>query len=166
MEALPVIPSFQEPLSKRLDNDTPLTLLISNRHPSLHHQENGHNHVQFSIVLLLLLLLLLSCFSCVQLCATPWTAAHQEPPSLGFSRQEHWSGLPFLSPMHERKSESEVAQLCPTLCDPMDCSPPGSSIHGIFQARVLEWGAIAFSSNAGHLCSIPGPGRYHMPRSN
>ena len=43
------------------------------------------------------------------------------------------------------KSESEVAQSCPTLCDPMDCSPPGSSIHGIFQARVLEWGAIAFS---------------------
>ena len=43
------------------------------------------------------------------------------------------------------QSESEVAQLCPTLSDPMDCSPPGSSIHGIFQARVLEWGAIAFS---------------------
>ena len=68
-------------------------------------------------------------------------AAHQAPPSLGFSRQEHWSGLPFPSPM----CESEVAQLCPTLSDPMDCSPPGSSIHGIFQARVLEWGAIAFS---------------------
>ena len=43
------------------------------------------------------------------------------------------------------KSESEVAQSCPTLRDPMDCSLPGSSIHGIFQARVLEWGAIAFS---------------------
>ena len=43
------------------------------------------------------------------------------------------------------KSESELAQLCLTLHDPMDCSPPGSSIHGIFQARVLEWGAIAFS---------------------
>ena len=43
------------------------------------------------------------------------------------------------------KSESEVTQLCPTLSDPMDCSPPGSSIHGIFQARVLEWVAIAFS---------------------
>ena len=43
------------------------------------------------------------------------------------------------------KSESEVAQLCLTLSDPMDCSLPGSSIHGIFQARVLEWGAIAFS---------------------
>ena len=43
------------------------------------------------------------------------------------------------------KSESEVAQSCPTLSNPMDCSPPGSSIHGIFQARVLEWVAIAFS---------------------
>ena len=43
------------------------------------------------------------------------------------------------------KNESEVAQLCPTLRDPMDYSLPGSSIHGIFQARVLEWGAIAFS---------------------
>ena len=44
------------------------------------------------------------------------------------------------------KSESEVAQLCLTFSDPMDCSLPGSSIHGIFQARVLEWGAIAFSN--------------------
>ena len=47
------------------------------------------------------LLLLLSHFSCVRLCATPQTAAHQAPPSLGFSRQEHWSGLPFPSPMNE-----------------------------------------------------------------
>ena len=44
------------------------------------------------------------------------------------------------------KSESEVAQLCLTPIDPMDCSPPGSSVHGIFQARVLEWGAITFSA--------------------
>ena len=43
------------------------------------------------------------------------------------------------------KSESEVAQSCLTLSDPMDCGPPGSSVHGIVQARVLEWGAIAFS---------------------
>ena len=43
------------------------------------------------------------------------------------------------------KSESEVAQSCPTLSDLMDCSPPGSSVHGIFQARVLEWDAIVFS---------------------
>ena len=90
-----------------------------------------------------MLLLLLSRFSHVQLYATPSTAAHQGPLSLGFSRQEYWSGLPFPSPMH--KSESEIAQLCSTLSDPMDCSPPGSSVHGIFQARVLEWGAIAFS---------------------
>ena len=86
-------------------------------------------------------LLLLSRFSHVRLCATPEMAAHQAPPSLGFSRQEHWSGLPFPSPMHE----SEVAQSCPTLSDPVDCSLPGSSVHGILQARVLEWGAIAFS---------------------
>ena len=48
------------------------------------------------------------------------------------------------------KSESEVAQLCPTLSDPMDCSLPGSSVHGIFQARVLEWVAIAFSDLEGY----------------
>ena len=54
------------------------------------------------------------------------------------------------------KRESEVAQSCPTLIDPMDCSLPGSSVHGIFQARVLEWGAIAFSEIKGrHIyCSV------------
>ena len=92
-------------------------------------------------------MLLLSRFSHVRLYATPEMAAHQAPPSLGFSRQEHWSGLPFPSPMHENESESEVAQSCPTPSDPMDCSLPGSSVHGIFQTRVLEWGAIAFSSH-------------------
>ena len=56
-------------------------------------------HVGFEC--LLLLLLLLSRFSRVRLCATPWTAAHQAPPSLGFSRQEHWSGVPLPSPMQE-----------------------------------------------------------------
>ena len=65
-----------------------------------------------------MLLLLLSRFSRVQLCATPEAAAHQAPPSLGFSRQEHWSGLPFPSPV--REGESEVTQSCPTLRDPMD----------------------------------------------
>ena len=93
----------------------------------------------------LLLLLLLSRFSHVRLCATPKMAAHQAPPSLGFSRQEHWIWLPFHFLQYMKvKSEREVAQLCPTLSDPMDCSLPGSSIHGIFQAGVLEWGAIAF----------------------
>ena len=75
----------------------------------------------------------------VRLFVTPQTVAYQVPPSMGFSRHEYWSGLPFPSPVHERKSESEVAQSCPTLSDPMDCSLPGSSVHGVFQVRVLEW---------------------------
>ena len=54
-------------------------------------------------------------------------------------------GCHFLLQCMKVKSESEVAHSCPTLCDPMDCSLPGSSIHGIFQARILELGAIAFS---------------------
>ena len=144
---------------------------------------------------------------------TPWTAAHQAPLSMEFSRQEYWSRLPFPSlgdppgpglkptspelaggffttrdtweaplmpqllrrqPTRLRrpwdspgkntgvgchfllqcmkvKSESEVIQSHPTLCDPMDCSPPGSSVHGIFQARVLEWGATAFSIEEFHV---------------
>ena len=56
-------------------------------------------------------------------------------------------GCHFLLQCRKVKSESEVAQSCPTLSDPMDCSLPGSSVHGIFQARVLEWGAIAFSAH-------------------
>ena len=97
--------------------------------------------------------LLVSHFSHVRLCATPQTAAHQAPPSLGFSRQEHWSGLPFPSPMHE--SEREVTPSCLTLHNPMDCSPPGSAIHRIFQARVLQWGAIAFSEQAASAYQCP-----------
>ena len=100
--------------------------------------------LSYEKAMLLLLLLLLSRFSRVRLYATPQTAAHQAPPFLGFSRQEHWSGLPFPPPM-KVKSESEVTQSCLTLHDPLHCSPPGSSVHGIFQASVLEWGAIAFS---------------------
>ena len=93
-----------------------------------------------------LLLLLLSCFSRVRLCAIPEMAAHWAPLSLGFSRQEHWSGCHFLLQWMKVKSESEVVQSCPTPSDSIDCSPPGSSVHGIFQVRVVEWGAIAFSS--------------------
>ena len=79
-------------------------------------------------------------------------------------------GCHFLLQCMKVKTESELAQSCPTLSDPMDCSLPGSSTHGIFQASVLEWGAIAFSvpggsdskesaCNVGHLGSIPGSGR-------
>ena len=87
----------------------------------------------------------------VWLFATPWTAAYQAPPSMGFARQEYWSGLPLPSPRSrlERTYLSSIhamsLQSCPTLCDTMDCSLSGSSVHGIFQARVLKWGAIAFS---------------------
>jgi len=113
----------------------------------------GKEEVKLSLfvddmILYMLLLLLLSRFSHVRLCAIPETAAHQAPLSMGFSRQEHWSGLPFPPPCMKVKSQSEVAQSCLTLSDPMDCSLPGSSVHGIFQARVLEWGAIAFSRSS------------------
>ena len=70
----------------------------------------------------------------VRLFETPWAAAHQAPPPMGFSRQEYWSGVPLPSLAVCAKS----FQLCPTLCNPRDCSPPGSSVHEIHQARVLE----------------------------
>ena len=85
-------------------------------------------------------LLLLSHFSRVRLCATPEMTAHQVPPSLGFSRQEHWSGLPFPSPMHE----SEVAQSGPTLSNPMDCSLPGPSSMGF--SRQEYWSGVPLPS--------------------
>ena len=69
-------------------------------------------------------------------------------------------GCHFLLQCRKEKSESEVAQSCPTLCNPMDCSLPDSSIHGIFQARVLEW--VAFSSNgAGRMPVIKDQPRNH-----
>ena len=58
-------------------------------------------------------------------------------------------GCHFLLQCRKVKSENEVTQSCPILRDPTDCSPPGSSVHGIFQARVLEWGAISFSTVMG-----------------
>ena len=93
----------------------------------------------------MLLLLLLSCFSHVRLCATP----DSSPPGysiLGFSMQPTGVGCHFLLQCMTVKSESEVTQWCPTLSYPMDCSLSVSSIHGIFQARVLEWVAVAFST--------------------
>ena len=86
---------------------------------------------------------------------TPWTVAHQAPLSMGFSRQEYWSGLPFPSPFPyftfvQMKSHCLYLvlcclQSCLTFCDPMDCNPPGSSVHEIFQARILEWVTISSS---------------------
>ena len=101
-----------------------------------------------NIINTVLLLLLLSRFSCVRLCATPYTAAHQVPPSLGFSRQEYWSGMPFPSPMHESKKWKWSHSVMSDPQRPHGLQPTRPSIHGIFQARVLEWGATAFSELA------------------
>ena len=85
-----------------------------------------------------LLLLLLSCFSCVRPSVTPWTAAHQAPPSMGFSRQEYWSGVPLVI------SAAKSLQSCPTLCDPIDGSPPGSRSLGF--SRQEHWSGLPFPS--------------------
>ena len=84
----------------------------------------------------------------VRLLATPWTAAYQAPPSIGFSRQEYWSrvplpslqqGLPNIKTLYAAAAAAAKSlQSCPTLCDPIDGSPPGSPIPGILQARTLE----------------------------
>ena len=97
-------------------------------------------------ILVPLLLLLLSRFSHVRLCVTPRMAAHWGYPRPWDSPGKNTGvGCPFLLQCMRVKSESEVAQSCLTLSDPMDCSLPGSSVHGIFQARVLEWGASALN---------------------
>ena len=88
---------------------------------------------------------MLSHFSRVRLCAAPQTAATRLPHPWDSPGKNTGVGCHLLVQCMKVKSESEVAQSCPTLSDPMDCSPPGSSIHGIFQAKVLEWDAIAFS---------------------
>ena len=78
----------------------------------------------------------------LQLCLTLCDPIDGSPPGSPITGV----GCHFLLQYMKVKSESEVAQSCPTLCDPMDCSPPGSSVHEIFQARALEWVAIAFSN--------------------
>ena len=91
------------------------------------------------------MLLLLSHFSRVRLCVTPSTAAHQAPRPWDSPGKNAGVGCHFLLQCMKVKSEMEVAQSYPTRSDPMDCGLPGSSVHGIFQAGVLEWGATAFS---------------------
>ena len=91
-----------------------------------------------------LLLLLLSSFSHVRLCVTHRRQPTRLPHPWDSPGKNPGVGCHFLLQCMKVKSESAVAQLCPTLHNPMDCSLPGCSIHGIFQARVLEWGAIVF----------------------
>ena len=94
---------------------------------------------------------MLSHLSCIRLFAPSWTVAHQVFCPWDSPGRKTGVGCHFLLQCRKVKSESEIAQSCPTPSDLMDCSLPGSSIHGIFQARVLEWGAIAFSK----VCCIP-----------
>ena len=82
----------------------------------------------------------------LQSCLTLCNPIDGSPPGSPVPGKNTGVGFHFLLQCMKVKSESKVAQLCLTLSNPMDCSPPGSSIHGIFQARVLEWGAIAFSA--------------------
>ena len=112
---------------------------------------------------------ILSSFICVQLCVTLWTITHQAPLSMGFSRKEYWSGLPccppgdlpdpVIEPMslcllqwqagslplappgkpEKLLAAAKLLESCPTLCDSIDSSPPGSPVPGILQARTLEW---------------------------
>ena len=92
------------------------------------------------------MLLLLSCFLVVSDSVRPHRRQSTRPRHPWDSPGKNTGvGCHFLLQCMKVKRESEVAQSCPTLSDPMDCSLPGSSFHGIFQARVLEWDAIAFS---------------------
>ena len=83
----------------------------------------------------------------LQSCPTLCDPIDRSPPGSTVPGKNTGEGCHFLLQCRKVKRESEVAQSCPTLCNPMDCGPPGSFIHGTFQARVLEWGAIAFSDS-------------------
>ena len=96
---------------------------------------------------LFLLLLLLSHFSRVRRCAPHRRQPTRLPRPWDSPGKNTGVGRHFLLQCKKVKCESKVAESCLTLSDPMDCGPPGSSIHGIFQSRVLEWGAIAISDN-------------------
>ena len=91
-----------------------------------------------------MLLLLLSCFSRVQFCATHRQQSTRLPRPWDSPGKNTGVGCHVLPQCMKVKSESEVAQSCPTLSDPMDCSLSGSPVDGIFQARVMEWAAIVF----------------------
>ena len=88
--------------------------------------------------------------ACPTLCDPPRRQPTRPPRPWGSPGKNTGVGCHFLLQCMKVKSGSEVAQSCLTLSDPRDCSPPASSIHGIFQARVLEWGAIAFSGGTNY----------------
>ena len=115
----------------------------------------------------------------VQLLATPWTAAHQAPPSMGFSRQEYWSGVPLPSPPDGNREIKEhlflyipkfsdcccfsVAQSCPTLCDPMDCSIPGFPVHHhLLELTQTHVHCVGDAIQPSHPLSSPSPPAFNL----
>ena len=123
-----------------------LTILPSPPYPTSPSLQDSDTSYSLRTTCLLLLLLLLSCFSRVRLLATPWTAAYQASPSMGFSRQEHWSGLPFPSPMHESAKWK------------WSCSVVSDSLrpHGLQPTRLLHpWDFPGNSTGVGCHCLLP-----------
>ena len=109
------------------------------------------------------LLLLWSRFSRVWLCATPLTAAQQAPPSLGFSRQEHWSGLPFPSPTHESEKWKWSRSAVSDFCNPMDYNRPGLPVHcqlPEFTQTHVHWVGDAIQPS--HPLSSPSPPAFNL----
>ena len=125
-----IIPIYTYP-SSCFKNCQHLANLVLSRPPPLSNSLTLDYLIQIFIVSLQLLYICIS--NNILLC--PWDSPGKNTGV----------GCHFLLQCMKMKSESEFAQSCPTLSDPTDCSLPGSSVHGIFQARVLEWGAIAFS---------------------
>ena len=116
-------------------------------------------------LILLLLLLLLSHFSRVWLCDPVRPQPTRLPHPWDSPGKNTGVGCHLLLQCMKVKSESEVAQSCPTLSDPMDCSPPGSSSHGILQARGLEWGATAFSVDWFYSSAMSSESQFLSPHS-
>ena len=143
-----IIPPSPSPTESQRLFYTSVSLLLSHIQGYRYHLSKFHI---YALLLLLLLLLLLSC-SVVSDSAEPqiWQPIRLPCPWDSPGKNTGMACQFFLQCM-KVKSESEVTQSCPTFSDQMDCSLPGSSVHGIFQARVLEWGAIAFSERKVYL---------------
>ena len=130
--------------------------MFSNRNP-----EKTLNKVKFhpsKVVSVFLRLLLFGLYAVID-SATPWTVAHQSSLSMGFSRKEYWSGLPFPSPgdlpdpvikpgIRVVKVKVKSLSRVRLFCYPMGCSLPGFSVHEILQAKILEWVTISFFSRS------------------
>ena len=135
--SLPLVPSGK-PTAPHIREPQPITT-------KNHDSDEVHTYTVFTLGQVVFTLLLLSHFSRVRLCVTPWMAAYQAPPSLGFSRQEHWSGLPFPSPTHESEKWKWSGSVV------SDSSRP----HGLQPTRLLHpWDFPGKSTGVGCHCLL------------